>query len=345
MASVAGAVAGASVIVMIGGRRSTSSAMNAILPSITSALTRSNQQLTSTLLPPVSKAESSIQSLYEEVRVLNSIFQAPKTRGLFGEAQLETIIRDALPRNSYEFQANIKSGTGESAAIPDCIIKIGFSTPICVDAKFPLDKWRELNRIESSTTANITSKNIGSESLRLAKKSFAQNLSQHINNVAKKYIIPGITTTSAILFLPSESLFASVIEICPEVLEEARRRRVWVCGPNTLMAVVFSIRGASKGGETSSLVAERAAKMTKEVESILGDVDRLLVRSQAVDKQFEKARESLRLCLLEVSAEKVRRKSFLLANAKDGDGDDDEDEDENYRGDDKESAVGLGTKS
>ncbi|GMH56952.1 hypothetical protein TrRE_jg13235, partial [Triparma retinervis] len=132
-------------------------------------------------------------------------------------------------------------------------------------------------------------------------------LTKHLNDVSRKYVIPPQTSSAgAILFLPSEAVFSEVISHHADLLKLAHSLDVWICSPTTLMAVLTTMRGVTRDVN----LQQKSKLLLSELNLILRDVDNVVKRASAVEKHFEKSKESLRL--LEVSAEKVRRRGITM---------------------------------
>jgi len=147
-------------------------------------------------LAVIDRAQSNIQNLAGQVVALQSIFTNKQTRGAFGQGRMEAIIADQLPPSSYRFQPTLSNGTR-----PDCLIFLPNGAPsLVIDAKFPLESW---NAMRDATQADISS---------AAEQRFRRDMEVHINDIAQKYLVAGETQDIAFLFVPSESLFASIHE-------------------------------------------------------------------------------------------------------------------------------------
>ena len=268
----------------------------------------------SSSLNSIQAANTSIQELTDHVGDLKLVLSGPRTRGVFGEQILEDIVADILPRSSFSFQSSLQHPEGNIVR-PDCVITMPSPiNKICVDAKFPLDAYEELVgiNVDSTTSLKVLQKE--------ARKKIKLHLTKHIKDVSKKYVIPPVTSASgALLFLPSEAVFHEVVSNHPELLRLAHKNNVWICSPTTLMAVLTTMRGVLRDHS----VQRRATEVFEELDLMLKDVDNLLKRQAVADKSFEKAKESLRL--MEVSAEKVRRRGLGLRSLQAGLEDDTDD--------------------
>lgn len=254
----------------------------------------------STRLDTVNAASTELSGLSQKVDDLQAIFISPRRRGAFGELQLEAIIQDVMPPGSYQFQATLSNGKR-----PDCLLRL--PQPIgdlVVDSKFPMDSFIELSRIPSNQSLDV--KAVSSPDVVLARKKLSENLRKHVRDIANKYILVGETADSAIMFLPSEAVFAEIVENHSAIVTEAHQARVWIASPTTLMAVLTTMRGVVRG----MAISERADAVVSEVGVIVKDVDRLIARSEKVERNVESARENLRL--MRVSSDKIQRRKHLL---------------------------------
>lgn len=255
------------------------------------------------------------QSLMEatgKIDELQSIFHSPRTRGLVGEMQLEALVKDAWPPHCYAFQSRLSNGSR-----PDCVLKLPHPIGnLIIDSKFPLDAFRDMQQADSSVgeSGGKVQPPIDKDQ---ARKKLSKHLREHVRAIATKYIIPGETASSAVLFLPSEAIFAEVVEHHQVVVTEAFRENVWITSPTTLMAMLATMRATVR----DVTVSQRVGKIMQEVRLMEADMDRLKKRSDDVEKNFDKARESLRQ--MNISAEKVARRRQNMASLS-GEGDEEE---------------------
>lgn len=226
----------------------------------------SHYQIIQDRLVPIQSVRQELQTMTLQVEHLVRIFTSPKRRGTFGELHLEAIICDAMHQGSYDFQYTLSNGKR-----PDCILYL--PSPIgslAIDSKFPLESFLELNEcMEQTSSENNTSRPDSEKALRLKVE---DSFRKHIKDIAYKYIIPGETADCAILFLPSESLFAQLVQDFPAIWQEANRHRVWIACPTTLMAVLTTLRGVVRGMS----LQQKTADMRSEIGEMLKDVDRLV---------------------------------------------------------------------
>lgn len=223
-------------------------------------------------LAVIDSAQKNITDLSQQMVGLQDILSNKQARGAFGEFQMESIIKDFLPSSAYEFQATLSNGSRV-----DCLIRLpGPPGNIPIDSKFPLEAYRAIQSAESETE----NKN--------AHRDFSKDVSIHIKNIAERYIIPN-ETDWAIMFLPSEAIFAELNSNFPNMVEEAQRRRVGFTSPSTLMALVNTVGSILKDGR----MKEQAGLIQKQVELMLNDVRLLDERVGKLTTHFRQAGEDI----------------------------------------------------
>ncbi|HIC81765.1 MAG TPA: DNA recombination protein RmuC, partial [Kiloniellaceae bacterium] len=197
-----------------------------------------------------------------------------QARGAFGEVQLRDLVEAALPPSAYAFQATLGNGRR-----PDCLLKLPNPPgPIAIDAKFPLESYEALRAAGSDEAA-----------LAPARRAFAQDLKRHVQDIAARYILAGETAESALLFLPSEAVYAELHANFRSVVEESYKARVWIVSPTTLMATLHTVRAVLKDVR----MREQAGIIQTEVEKMMGDVLRLDKRVNNLESHFEMARRDI----------------------------------------------------
>jgi DNA recombination protein RmuC len=249
-------------------------------------------------LAVIDSAQANIAQLSERMVSLQDILSNKQSRGAFGEIQLNDLVSQALPPNAYEFQAML----GERRRV-DCLIKLP-NPPgsIAIDAKFPLESFHQLRAAQDDA-----------ERLQ-AGRAFATAVLGHVRDISEKYIVPGETAESALMFLPSEAVYAELYANFPEVVEKSYRARVWIVSPTTLMATLTTIRAVLKDAR----MREQADVIQAEVRHLLDDMKRLADRAGKLDTHFFQASEDLRQ--LKVSVDKVIRRSEQVESLQLGDG-------------------------
>ena len=238
----------------------------------------------------IGKAQENITKLSADVISLQEVLSNKQARGAFGETQLADQVRNALPPSAYAFQVTLSNGSRA-----DCLLTLP-NPPGCIviDSKFPLESYHAL-------------RNAREDRDRLeARRSFATDVLKHVNDIASKYIIPGETAKSALMFLPSEAVYAELHAELPEVVEKSNRARVYIVSPTTLMATLHTIRAVLRDAQ----MREQAGLIQKEVAAMGDDVSRLDTRVARLQQHFGQAEEDLRQ--IRISTEKVQKRAVKI---------------------------------
>lgn len=248
-------------------------------------------------LAVIDTAQKNITELSGQVVGLQDILANKQARGAFGEVQLQDLVKNALPPSAYDFQVTL--GNGKRA---DCVVHLP-NPPgsIVIDAKFPLEGYRAM--LDAGDDAART----------LARRKFASDVATHVAHIAARYIVPGETAESALLFLPSEAVYAELHASFPEVVERSYGQRVWIVSPTTLMATLNTVRAVLK----DSRMREQAGVIQQEVAHMLQDVGRLDQRVENLERHFGQAEKDLRE--IRTSAEKVVRRGEHITEIELGD--------------------------
>jgi len=255
---------------------------------------KTNRTFTNVLerLSKIDEAQKKIDNLSTDIVSLQSILTDKKTRGIFGEVNLNHILsnifgekNDKIYRTQYPFPNN---------KIVDAVIfapnPLG---TIGIDSKFPLENYR-----------NMTDRTKSKLERELSLKQFKLDVKKHIDDISNKYIIPGITSSQAIMFLPAEAIFAELNAYHTELIEYANQRRVWITSPTTLMSTLTVIQVLLKNIERdkySSIIheelnklglefsryRERWNKLTKSIETVNKDVENINITTEKITKKFE----------------------------------------------------------
>lgn len=235
-----------------------------------------------TRLTVIDEAQKNISALSGQVVSLQEILANKQNRGLFGQAQMEAIVADALPPGVYEFQATLSNGSR-----PDCVIRLpGTKTAIVIDSKFPLESFGAL-------------KATGEAERKAAMASVRSDMLKHVKDIAEKYLLPGETQTPAIMFVPSESIYAELHENFADVIQRAQRAQVIVVSPNILMLAIATVQTVMKDAR----MREQANLIQKEVGVLLQDVKRLADRVGNLQRHFGQTEGDLKDIV--VSTEKI----------------------------------------
>ena len=255
---------------------------------------KTNKTFTSVLerLSKIDEAQKKIDNLSTDIVSLQSILTDKKTRGIFGEVNLNHILINIFGENNnriYQTQYPFPNNT-----IADAVIfapkPLG---TIAVDSKFPLENYRVMTDRTKSKLER-----------ELAEKQFKLDVKKHIDAIATKYIIPNITSTQAIMFLPAEAIFAEINAYHTELIEYANKKRVWLTSPTTLMSTLTVIQVLLKNMERdkySSIIheelnklgleftryKERWNKLSKSIETVNKDVENINITTDKITKRFE----------------------------------------------------------
>ncbi|WP_206378178.1 DNA recombination protein RmuC [Sneathiella limimaris] len=243
------------------------------------SLTQTTEKTTQSLsdlqqrLAIIDKAQDNLTNLSSQVVSLQDILANKQARGAFGEIQLNDLVKSALPPSAYEFQVTL--GNSKRA---DCLIKLP-NPPgsIVVDAKFPLESYHLMRNAETEAE------------LQSARRAFSTAMTKHISDISQKYIIAEETAESALLFLPSEAVYAELHTNFPDILQRSYDARVWIVSPTTLMATLNTVRSVLK----DSQMREQAGVIQKEVGVLLKDVDRLDKRVDNLSRHFAQASKDI----------------------------------------------------
>ncbi len=243
-------------------------------------------------LVKIDAAQQKISGLSEQVVSLQEILSNKQSRGAFGEIQLYDLITNILPPSVYSFQAVMSN---QKRA--DCLLRLP-NPPgaIVVDSKFPLESYQALLQAQNEKEKTE------------AEKFFRTSVAKHIKDIAEKYIIPGETADSALMFLPSESVYAELYAHFPEVVDYSYKMKVWVVSPTTLMATLHTIRAVLKDVK----MQEQSGIIQKEVIRMGEDVARLAERVESLSKHFEQAQKDI--VDVKTSSIKITRKIAYIGD-------------------------------
>ena len=221
---------------------------------------------------------------------MQDILSNKQARGAFGEIQLNDIVLKALPPDAYSFQKTLSNGKRV-----DCLIHLPNPPgPMSIDSKFPLEPYEALRSATSS------------EEKLAAQRGFKSAVRIHIKTISEKYIIDGETADGAIMFIPSEAVYAELHSNFPEVVREGFSARVWVVSPTTCMATLNTIRSVLKDAR----MREQAGKIRTELGALKKDVERLDMRTGNLTKHFELAAKDIED--IKISAKKASQRAIKL---------------------------------
>jgi DNA recombination protein RmuC len=245
-----------------------------------------------TRLKIIDEAQKNLTDLSGQMVTLQQILSNKQSRGAYGQGNMEAIIRDALPLGSYEFQATLSNRKR-----PDCLIRLpGSSSTIVIDSKFPLEAFEAL-------------KNASSESERKSAATRIRNdVLLHVATIAENYLIAGETQDPAIMFVPSESIYAELHDSFPDVIQRAHRSRVVVVSPNILLLAINTVQTVLKDAR----MREQADLIQREVGLMLRDVGLLEERVQKLQTHFGQAEGDIKNIL--TSADRISKRAHNIEN-------------------------------
>ena len=221
----------------------------------------------------IDEAKRSLAELSTEVGSLHGVLANKQARGAFGQMRMETVVRDALPAGAYDFQPTLSNGKR-----PDCVIRLpNGQAALVIDSKFPLEGFEALRIAQ---TADDT---------KVACAAIREAVGRHVAAIADKYLIPGETQETALMFVPSESICADLFEKFPDLVQGAHRARVMIVAPNTLMLAVQTVQALLKDAK----MRDHADVIQREVALLLGDVAQLVDRVADLERHFGLSGKSL----------------------------------------------------
>lgn len=263
--------------------------MNQTLHGQTKQTTTSLTQLQERLAA-IDKAQDNITKLSGDVLGLQDILSNKQTRGSFGEIQLLDIVSKALPPDAYAMQATLSNGKR-----PDCLVHLPNPPgPIVIDSKFPLEAYEALRAASTEYEA------------KEAARGMRTSVRAHIDAIAEKYVIEGETADGALMFLPSEAVYAELHANFGELTRYGFEKRVWIVSPTTCMATLNTMRAILKDAR----MQEQAGAIRRELHALHGDVERLVTRVGNLDKHFGQARKDVDEIL--ISSEKASKRAGRL---------------------------------
>lgn len=240
-------------------------------------------------LAVIDEAQKKIEGLASNVVSLQEILGDKRSRGAFGEVQLEALVRNSLPPDAYAFQHTLKSGVRV-----DCALILPAPTgTVCVDSKFPLENYSRMFDDSLPSTERDAS-----------RRQFKSDVRKHVDDIAAKYIVEGETSDGAVMFLPAEAVFAEIHAYHPDLVGHAQKKRVWLTSPTTLMAVLNTARAVIRDSETRRMAHvikdelgklakdfsrfdERMKKLATHIEQASRDVGEVRISSDKINRRFQ----------------------------------------------------------
>ena len=237
----------------------------------------------------IDTAQRNITDLASQVTSLQGVLTNKQQRGAFGQGRMELIVQDGLPKSRYEFQFTLSNKSR-----PDCAVFLPDRRPLVIDAKFPLE----------AITAFRDAK--GDDERKQAAARLRQDLGRHVSSIADKYLIPGETQDLALMFVPSESIYADLHDGFDDVVQKAFRSKVVIVSPSLLMLAIQVVQQIQR----DSRMREAADQIHAEVGHLMDDLKRLHERVLKLQQHFGQANEDVRQIL--ISAEKIERRGTRI---------------------------------
>jgi DNA recombination protein RmuC len=221
-----------------------------------------------TRLATIDEAQKKIDSLTTNVVSLQNLLGDKRSRGAFGEVQLEGLVRNILPPDAYEFQAKLSNGNRV-----DCLLILPAPTGrVPVDAKFPLENYHRMLETD-----------LAESDRQLARRQFKLDIRKHIDDIGNKYLIKNETSDGAVMFVPAEAVFAEIHAYHADLVEYAMNKHVWIVSPTTLMAVLNTTRAVMKD-----------VQMREQVHIIQSELGKLSVDFKRFDERMKRLADNIR---------------------------------------------------
>jgi DNA recombination protein RmuC len=238
----------------------------------------------------IDEAQKKITELSGNVVSLQEVLNDKRSRGAFGEVQLNSLISNVMPEQSYALQYKLSN-----ERIADCVLFLPEPTGmIAIDSKFPLESFRKMTDIR-----------LGDHERTSAEKQFRNDVLKHVKDISDKYIIEGETSDGAVMFLPAEAIFAEIQSHYPDLVDRAHQARVWMVSPTTLWATLNTARAVLKDAATREQVhiiqehlrylskdfdrfQQRMDDLAKHIDQAHRDVDKINTSAKKITTRFEK---------------------------------------------------------
>ena len=271
-------------------------AVNERLDSVTHRVGQSMEQTTRNTMESlrvlherlgiIDNAHKNLTDLTSQVTTLRDVLANKQSRGAFGQARMEAIVQDGLPKDSYAFQFTLSTGKR-----PDCVVFLPDQRPLCIDAKFPLEAMTALHDARSD------------DEKRIAAQRLRADVMEHVSDIAEKYLITGETQDTALMFVPSESVYAEIHDGFDDVIQKAYRARVVLVSPSLLMLAIQIMQQIMRDAR----MRDAADQIRTEVLSLGDDLGRLRERVLKLQKHFSDVNEDVRQIL--ISADKIEKRA------------------------------------
>jgi DNA recombination protein RmuC len=237
----------------------------------------------------IDSAQKNLTELTSQVSSLREVLSNKQARGAFGQGRMEAIVRDGLPTGAYEFQFTLSNSMR-----PDCAIFLPDKRPLLIDAKFPLEAITALREAKSD------------DERKRAAQRIRQDIGKHVSDISTKYLIPGETQEMALMFVPSESVYADLHDGFDDLVQKAYRARVVLVSPSLLMLAIQVVQQIQKDAR----MREAATQIQTEVGHLMDDLGRLRDRVIKLETHFGQANEDMRQ--IRISADKIDRRGTRI---------------------------------
>src|SRR5581483_9588446 len=271
-------------------------AVNERLDSVTHRVGQSMEQTTRNTMDSLRKlherlgiidnAHKNLTDLTTQVTTLRDVLANKQSRGAFGQARMEAIVQDGMPKGSFEFQYTLSTGKR-----PDCVVFLPDQRPLCIDAKFPLEAMTALHDARTD------------EERKYASQRLRNDVMKHVADIAEKYLIPGETQDTALMFVPSESVYAEIHDGFDDVIQKAYRARVVLVSPSLLMLAIQVMQQIMKDAR----IRDATDQIRTELINLGDDLGRLRERVLKLQKHFGDVNEDIRQIL--ISADKIEKRA------------------------------------
>ncbi|RTL53650.1 MAG: DNA recombination protein RmuC [Bradyrhizobiaceae bacterium] len=281
---------------LVGRQAEMARAVNERLDSVTHRVGQSMEQTTRNTMDSlrvlherlgiIDSAHKNLTDLTTQVTTLRDVLANKQARGAFGQARMEAIVQDGMPKGSYEFQHTLSNNRR-----PDCVIFLPDQRPLCIDAKFPLEAVTALRDARSD------------EDRKYAAQRLRQDVMKHVSDIADKYLITGETQDTALMFVPSESVYAEIHDGFDDVVQKAYRARIVLVSPSLLMLAIQVMQQILKDAR----MRDAADQIRTEVMNMSDDLARLRERVLKLQNHFGQVNEDVRQIL--ISADKIEKRA------------------------------------
>jgi DNA recombination protein RmuC len=243
-------------------------------------------------LAVIDSAQKNLTDLSSNMVSLQEILANKQARGAFGQMRMEAIIQDGLPKGAFTFQATLSNGKR-----PDCLLHMpNTKAGVVIDAKFPLEGF-EAFRVARAP-----------EEKKEAARRVRIDVGRHVDAMAERYFLPGETQDTAILFVPSEAIYADLAEHFSDLVQKAHRARIVICAPNMLMLAVQTMQAILKDVK----MREQAHLIQREVTRLMDDMARLRERVLDLQRHFGQANQDIEKIL--TSSERIASRGSRIEN-------------------------------